>query len=359
MYDGDDDDADAPRRTQGPPLPPREPDLSHLVTSAYDLARDAKDPCWVVEDLIIERGQVIVSGLPKVAKKSLLMFWLALCVAEGRAFLGCKTNRRHVFYVALEGGRARAAWRWRLFGLHRRDVTPLDRIALGAAFGSDAWKTIREALSGLHCLVIVDTLATALANEDQQLDENDARDMTHFLSRVNERLEVSKGATVVWVHHFRKGGDMMRGSGALHASSDGWWDVQPGTETDSLRVSAVMRDAPPRVLGARLVTAEDGTLSFEACDAPQVARGAANGTDVGEAVRRYFADNPSATMNQSRLAQELHAPRDAVAAVLRLMERVGDVERDPSERYGVRASLAFQRRVGSRNGHGGDVDIGF
>lgn len=56
---------------------------------------------WVVQDLLPTAGLSVLAGKPKIGKTTLVRF-LALCVSRGEEFLGRKTMKGKVLYIALE-----------------------------------------------------------------------------------------------------------------------------------------------------------------------------------------------------------------------------------------------------------------
>lgn len=228
-----------------------------------DLANQAKPIDWIVEGILPAGCQIIIAGSPKVAKKTLLMMHLADCVSRGQPFLGFKVHRRPVLYIACEDGEPRMARRWKALG-RGGSIEDLDRLALTIRFGLTGYERAKDVIRETQCLVICDPMVEVMSAKS--VDENDSGDVATFMREHREIVQKSNGAWA-WTHHYRKAGDVMRGSVAMQGSVDGWIDVSPRLE--ALRFAWTCRDGEGGAIGVRISSDASGHISFEPTDAPE------------------------------------------------------------------------------------------
>lgn len=181
-------------------------------------------------------------------------------IAGGTPFLGRGTTRGAVLYIALEGGgrigrRLRAA----IIGyeLPPRTVARLLKgIVLGRESEADVGvATIIEAAKQLAKiadipvrLIVIDTLAKALAGDD----ENEAAAISAVISQ-STKIAVYTGASVLIVHHPGKDAQRgMRGSYSLYADADFVLrvDGEKGQEAKSLFLEKAKDDEDGVIVGA-------------------------------------------------------------------------------------------------------------
>ena len=251
----------------GLPVPTRP-----AVYAADDLADDATPIEWVVDNMFAAGSQYFIAGPPKTAKSYVAMY-LSKCVSEGLPFLGRTVRRQPVLYLALEGGKARAARRWKELGLgHGGARTDLDRAVLGTMFPDadtgtlQCYDEVLRAARDAHVLVIIDSFSRVAAARG--LDENAMADATQLLAEVEQLLNLSNRSTIIWIDHFNKRNDAIRGSSAKQAVVDGWLEFFPTEDDEVVRVEGKLRDVRRRlVLGIRTVEdPEAHTLSFVQTD---------------------------------------------------------------------------------------------
>ena len=182
---------------------------------------------YVVKDVIPAASVGIVYGVTGSGKT----FWLldgGFCICLGKSFMGRRTRRGAVLYVALEGrtgfnNRVAAA-----MGVHGDPGVYFARfknlVRLGRSPEADADVTRIVAAagalakqSGTHvALIVVDTLPRALAGDN----ENDSAAISAVVAQAN-RIAAETGAAVLFAHHPGKDHERgMRGSSALAADFD-------------------------------------------------------------------------------------------------------------------------------------------
>jgi KaiC/GvpD/RAD55 family RecA-like ATPase len=181
---------------------------------------------WLLKGLLPRTGLCVVYG-PPGSGKSFAVLSLALHVASGRDFAGCRASRKGgVVYVSAEAGegfKRRAISARDEMGLN--DDTPFALVTMAPNLGrsdGDAQaliEAIREQteLAGWHAdIIVVDTLARAA----QGIDENSSRDMGALVANC-DKIANQLSALVVAVHHSGKNTDNgMRGSSALLGAAD-------------------------------------------------------------------------------------------------------------------------------------------
>src|SRR5207237_415835 len=85
------------------------------------LAEPDEQVMWLVEDHLPAGGDSLLVAKPKVGKSTLARC-LALAVARGEEFLGCKTTQGAVFYLALEEKRSEVRAHFRAMGARDDDA---------------------------------------------------------------------------------------------------------------------------------------------------------------------------------------------------------------------------------------------
>lgn len=227
-----------------------------------ELAEDSKiedDAEDVIKGLIPPKSVGFLYS-PSGLGKTFLALHAGSKIAGGTPFLGRPTTRGAVLYVALEGGgrigrRLRAAISG--YELPPRTVARLLKgIVLGRASEADVGvATIIEAAKQLAKiadipvrLIVIDTLAKALAGDD----ENEAAAISAVISQ-STKIAVHTGASVLIVHHPGKDAQRgMRGSYSLYADADFVLrvDGEKGQEAKSLFLEKAKDDEDGVIVGA-------------------------------------------------------------------------------------------------------------
>jgi len=197
-------------------------DSAEIVRGKYDFTSlgslmDEPDEeiSWIVDGLLPSGGFSAMVAKPKVGKSTLAR-QLALSVAQGGQFLGRKTTKGTVLYVALEEKRSEVKKHFKLLGVTRAEnlysyIDPAPKEA-------HQWLE-REVKKRKPVLVIVDTLFRFA----QVTDVNDYARVNAVLSPLLA-LARDNNTHLMVIHHARKGGgeggDSMLGSTAIFGSVD-------------------------------------------------------------------------------------------------------------------------------------------
>jgi hypothetical protein len=186
------------------------------LTSLSDLFNEPEEEvAWLVDDLLPGSGFSLLVAKPKVGKTTLARN-LALCVAQGKDFLGRKTQQGLVIYLALEEKRSEVRKHFRDMG-----ATGTEDIHLSVASApADGLQQVRAAAERLKpVLIIIDPLFRLTRVKDS----NDYAQVTQALEPLLV-LARETGAHVLCVHHAgkgnREGGDSILGSTAIFGTVD-------------------------------------------------------------------------------------------------------------------------------------------
>ena len=192
--------------------------------------RELPTPEWMIENVIPEKGFVVLWGEPE-SYKSFLAIDLSLSVAAGIPWQGYDVVAGPVLYISAEGGRgiAQRAIAW----VDHHDLRDIDVDALfvlNPILLHDQESDFNELVSDIEdmrfededgldgdwnpSLIVIDTLARCF-NGDENLQE----DMGLFI-RAADRLRETFGCAVIIVHHARLGAERERGSTALRGAAD-------------------------------------------------------------------------------------------------------------------------------------------
>lgn len=173
-----------------------------LFVDAQDLLMTPVDnPPFLVEDLI-PSGVSIIAGDEKTGK-SWMMLHLALCVAQGKDFLGHPVHQGTVFYLSLEDSLGR---------LQNRLFKLIDETSFGKLYFSTKCASLADGLIEQLTrivekmpdvrLFIIDTLQLVRGNDKDMSYANDYAD----IAKIKEFAD-GYGVNIFLVHHVRKQGD--------------------------------------------------------------------------------------------------------------------------------------------------------
>lgn len=199
------------------PLNTQAPRRTNIITEFQfttldDLLAEPKEEIDCVVDRMLPCGGFsIIAAKPKVGKSTLARN-LAVCVSEGRAFLGRATKQGKVIYLCLEEKRAEVADHFRRMGASGSSIvihtgaTPADVL------------TALEAAIETHSpgLVIIDPLSRFI----RVTDFNSYAETTRALEPLIDLARTSQCQThILAVHHNGKGGDLRDGMDAVMGST--------------------------------------------------------------------------------------------------------------------------------------------
>jgi len=192
---------------------------------------------WLVDNLIPAGGLVGLFGRPG-SYKSFVSLAIAGAVASHTDFLGRATEPGDVVYVAAEGGsglkRRTTAMRMR-HGLDFEGRLGFVRAQLDLRSSVDDMELLIEAITktGLKPkLLVFDTLNRLYGGGD----ENDAGNMSAFLSIIGGLQQAFDNATALVVHHQGHAEARMRGSSSLLGAVDTELHVTKVLETETNRL---------------------------------------------------------------------------------------------------------------------------
>lgn len=184
---------------------------------------------WIVEHFLPEQSICCIAGLPGTMK-SYFTNYLVSCMMKNEPLFGkFKTKHIPVLFIDKENRRSRIKSRLQLLGAP--DSKEVYFLRGNFLFDDTGAISVVENFIVSHGikLVILDTLVRM-----HQREENDASEMNRVFQGLH-RLTVA-GATVLFIHHFRKPAtgygavgdvrEMLRGSGDILAQLDTYFTLQ-------------------------------------------------------------------------------------------------------------------------------------
>lgn len=188
-----------------------------LVSMSDLMQRQHKRQTWVVANLLASGGMSILAGKPKQGKSTLARN-LALAVARGNDFLGCKTQQGPVLYLALEEIELHVQHHFKQMGGAGSDP-------IHTAFAEhriDDERKLEHAISEHKpALVIIDPLFHFVRIKDGN-SYAEVNDKMKAISRIARRT----GTHILFIHHMKKGfsggddSEQILGSQAFHGIVD-------------------------------------------------------------------------------------------------------------------------------------------
>jgi hypothetical protein len=184
-----------------------------------DLRQQSDQVRWLVKNVLPAEAVGMMFG-GSGTFKSFIALDAALHVAHGLPWMGRRTKKGPVLYIAAEGG----AGLWaRVDAWHRSrnlEYGGIDFRVLPAAINlaQDAWRVVDAAqlVSHTPALVVVDTLSQTYAGE-----ENSAQEMASYLRELGARFRDLWRCAVLLIHHSgHSATERPRGSSAIRANLD-------------------------------------------------------------------------------------------------------------------------------------------
>lgn len=199
-------------------LPEEEPlgDLSDLPELAPELIQG-----------LLREGHKMLIAAPSKAGKSFLLQELAVCIAEGRPWLGHKVLQGKVLYVNLELDAVSCKHRFRdIYGAmgcsgHENDVLVLNLRGRSVPLDRLAPTLIRRYRDRGLKAMIIDPIYKVITG-----DENAASDMAAFCN-LFDSIATECGCAMVYSHHFSKGAAGKYSNAADRASGSGVFSRDP------------------------------------------------------------------------------------------------------------------------------------
>lgn len=192
----------------------------HIPLMRLDELREQSDAVrWLVKHVLPAEAVGMMFG-GSGTFKSFIALDAALHVAHGLPWMGRRTVKGPVLYIAAEGG----AGLWsRVDAWHRaRNLRYADAdfyvVPAAVDLTVDAWRVVDAAQTVSHtpALVVVDTLSQTYAGE-----ENSAQEMAAYLRELGTRFRDLWHCAVLLIHHSgHSATERPRGSSAIRANLD-------------------------------------------------------------------------------------------------------------------------------------------
>jgi hypothetical protein len=189
------------------------------MMSLAELQAHSQSVSWLVKHVIPAESIGMMYG-GSGTFKSFIALDAALHIAHGLPWMGRKTRRGGVIYVAAEGGAGLWARIDAWHRVRRLKVADADLQVVPAAVNltEDAWRVVEAAqIRGLSpALVVVDTLSQTYAGE-----ENSANEMAAYFRELGNRFRALWQCAVLLLHHTgHQATERPRGSSAIRANLD-------------------------------------------------------------------------------------------------------------------------------------------
>lgn len=189
-----------------------------FISSVKIMNTPMKKQRFIVDEMIYP-GLHILSGDPKIGK-SWMMMDMCLSIAKGEKFLGRRTEKGHVVYMALED--TFVSLQSRMYELTDEPSDNLQYLLLGNSIGNGLEEDLQECKKLFNDLklVVIDTLQKVRETVDMKYG-TDYKELS-VLKSIADQLELA----IVLVHHNRKTHDsnpnnMISGTNGIAGCADG------------------------------------------------------------------------------------------------------------------------------------------
>lgn len=219
-----------------------------LATWAREVEND-DSPSFIIQDVLPADNLILLSGQPKDAKKTWFAMLTALVAATGISVGSLKCERPvNVLYIYREGARKPTLQRFKALCAGQGFPEPSKISNLFFHHRGNFWLDTGNWVSDVCAFIIehkigvvyIDTFAKSC-----QSDENSSREMGHAIQNAEKMRDA--GATVVLVHHLKKGAHSLsngksgtpepdkdlRGSSALAGAYEMHWAIRSYPQEDS------------------------------------------------------------------------------------------------------------------------------
>lgn len=192
---------------------------------------------------VLRQGHKLLLAGPSKAGKSFALIELAICIAEGKPWLGFPCAQGRVMYVNLELDKPSCLHRFRdvyeamgLMPEHLENIDIWNLRGRSAPMDKLAPKMIRRAAKQNYLAIIIDPIYKVITG-----DENSADQMASFCNQF-DKVASELGCAVIYCHHHSKGAqggkrsmDRASGSGVFARDPDALLDMIELEPTDDLR----------------------------------------------------------------------------------------------------------------------------
>lgn len=189
-----------------------------FISSVTIMNTSMKKQRFIVDEMIYP-GLHILSGDPKIGK-SWMMMDMCLSIAKGEKFLGRRTEKGHVVYMALED--TFVSLQSRMYELTDEPSDNLQYLLLSNSIGNGLEEDLQECkrLFPDLKLVVIDTLQKVRETVDMKYG-TDYKELS-VLKSIADQLEIA----IILVHHNRKTHDsnpnnMISGTNGIAGCADG------------------------------------------------------------------------------------------------------------------------------------------
>lgn len=268
------------------------------LTSAPELDQKSFSALRYLVERLLSVGTCILAAPSKLGK-SWLVLYMGLCIAAGIPWMGFATMRCGVLYCALEDSMARLQDRMRkvLNGIKPPDefyfLTELPTMDNGLFKALDHYLSQYPHIK----LIIIDTLQRVRGKQSahSSLYAYDYGDLGAF-----QKYAISRGVTVLFVHHTRKMQDPddvfnnVSGSTGIMAAIDTTWLISKKRNAEIAKFDIVGREIAKKSFAIKF---NSDNFHWELCGtdeemAEESARAAYHSSPIVRAIKKLVYDSP-------------------------------------------------------------------
>lgn len=203
---------------------------------------------WIVKGVLPQAGLAVIYGASG-AGKSFAVLDIALAIARGEAWRGCKVRQGKVAYVAAEGAEG---FRKRLAAYAQHHGVDLSTVPMAVLNGAPNLLEVKDAAdlvigvqaAGGAEVIVIDTLAQTMPGGNENAGEDMGKALGHC-----KRIHEKTGALVILIHH--SGKDQAKGA-------RGWSGLRAAADAE---IEVIRDDQGQRSL--RLSKSKDGEDGLE------------------------------------------------------------------------------------------------
>lgn len=203
---------------------------------------------WIVKGVLPQAGLAVIYGASG-AGKSFAVLDIALAIARGETWRGCKVRQGKVAYVAAEGAEG---FRKRLAAYAQHHAIDLSTVPMAVLNGAPNLLEVKDAAdlvigvkaAGGAEVIVIDTLAQTMPGGNENAGEDMGKALGHC-----KRIHEKTGALVILIHH--SGKDQAKGA-------RGWSGLRAAADAE---IEVIRDDQGQRSL--RLSKSKDGEDGLE------------------------------------------------------------------------------------------------